>query len=310
MYMIDTWSSTGVRLPKLMPHLEDLPLPISETAFLSARRDNDWDMTYGDAPSASEPSLLAQMIMLNYILVEINSLNSLTANNPGVIFEDRIRELSQRLDDWYEQLPFEMRDNQENLLYWASKGLGRIFVAVYLGYYHFGQLLFYQFLHEDCHDNLSSAHSYAVQCKAHSTALCDILYRSHSTPNCDVLYTMVGHVTCIASSVQIHILVFDGDDEQVTLARRRLERNFEILTKLRAYWPTLEASFSRLRAFHKACQKSVSTSFRLDQWMLGFLTEFAKPMDERDGEREERRPEPEWLVDNLGISPQSSNGMV
>jgi len=44
----------------------------------------------------------------------------------------------------------------------------------------------------------------------------------------------------------------------------------------------------------------MQTSFRLDQWMLSFLSEFAKPMDGRSD-----RLEPEWLVDNLGISLQT-----
>lgn len=304
--MIDTWSSTGVRLPKLMPHLDGLSLPMDEAMFLRARRDSDWSLNFSAPSLRTESSLLAQMIKLNYILVEINELNKHTVANEGVVFEDKIIELSQKLDNWYNQLPYEIRDTPENLLHWASQGLGRIFVAVYLGYYHFGQLLFYQFLHEDCHSTLTAAHSYALQCKAHSISLCEITYRAHSTPGCEVLYNMVGHVLVIASTVQIHILLFGEDDEQVRMARSRLEQNFEILTKLRMYWPTLEASFSRLRAFHKACQKSVQTSFRLDQWMLSFLSEFAKPMDDRY--LDTGMPEPEWLVDNLAISPQSSNG--
>ncbi len=300
--MIDTWSSTGVRLPKIMPHLDGISLPIDEATFLQARRGNTWDESFGPSSPNLNSSLLAQMIKLNYILVEVNSLNQLTVASEGIVYEDRIIALSQDLDAWYGQLPYEMRDTPENLIHWASQGLGRIFVAVYLGYYHFGQLLFYQFLHEDCPSSLTKAqaHAYAQRCRAHSTRLCDMTYAANSTPGCEVLYNMVGHVLVITSTVQIHVLLFDEDDAQVRLARGRLERNFEILTKLRAYWPTLEASFSRLRAFHKACQKSVQTSFRLDQWMLSFLSEFAKPMDDRSD-----RPEPEWLVDNLGISPKS-----
>jgi hypothetical protein len=283
-----------------MPHLDGISLPIDEATFLQARRGNTWGDIFGHNSPNPNSSLLAQMIKLNYILVEVNELNKLTVAGEGIVYEDRIIALSQDLDDWYAQLPSEMRDTPENLMHWASLGLGRIFVAVYLGYYHFGQLLFYQFLHEDCHSSVTKAHAYAQRCKAHSISLCDITYAANSTPGCEALYNMVGHVLVIASTVQIHILLFDEDDEQVRLARGRLETNFEILTKLRAFWPTLEASFSRLRAFHKACQKSMQTSFRLDQWMLSFLSEFAKPM----GDRLEKL-EPEWLVNNLGISPQS-----
>ncbi len=299
--MIDTWSSFGVRLPKQMPHLDSLPLPIDDVTFLQMRRGSSPSPQFVLTPPKSESSLLAQMIKLNYILTEINELNQLTAANPGTVFEEKIERLSQDLDNWYRELPHNMHDTPENLAFWASQGMGRTFVAVYLGYYHFGQLLFYQFLHVDNHTSLPKAHSYALQCKAHSMHLCDITYAAHSTPGCDVLYTMVGHVLVIASTVQIHTLLFAESDDQIRAARERLERNFEILTKLRGYWPTLEASFSRLRAFHKACQNLIHTSFRLDQWMLGFLTEFAKPMDDKRLDTQE----PEWLVDNLGISPQS-----
>jgi hypothetical protein len=197
------------------------------------------------------------MIKLNYILVEVNELNKLTVASEGVVYEERIMELSRDLDEWYAQLPYEMRDTPENLLHWASLGLGRIFVAVYLGYYHFGQLLFYQFLHEDCHSSLTKAHAYAQRRKAHSISLCGITHAAHSMPGCEVVYNMVGHALVIASTVQIHILLFGEDDDQAHLARGRLERNFEILTKLKSYWPTPEASFSRLRAFHEAFQKSM-----------------------------------------------------
>ncbi len=88
---------------------------------------------------------------------------------------------------------------------------------------------------------------------------------------------MAGHVLSIASTVQIYALVFSEEEEQIQAARFRLERNFEILTKLKGYWPTLDISFERLQEFHRVCQVSVEESFRMDRWMLTFLLEFAKP---------------------------------
>ena len=127
-----------------------------------------------------------------------------------------------------------------------------MFVAVYLGYYHFGQLLYYQFLHEDCHTSNPSAHYCAEKGQNHAAGLCEILYAANSTPGCEVLYTMVGHVLLIASTVQVHIVLFSDNEDQIRVARLRLERNFEILMKLRAYWPTLDVCFTRFQAFHKA----------------------------------------------------------
>lgn len=278
-----------------MPHLDGLSLPIDEAVFLRSRRGSILAL---DSPNP-DSSLLAQMIKLHPRRNQ--RTNKLTAASPGVVFEDRIIALSQDLNNWHVQLPYPMNDTPANLRHWVSLGLGRIFVAVYLGYYHFGQLLFYQFLHPDSSSEsynsfeAGKAHAYAQACKAHSVGLCDITYAANSKPGCEVLYTMVGHVLAIASTVQIHILLFGEDDSRVSAARSRLERNFEILTRLRAYWPALEASFSRLRAFHRACQKSVQTSFRLDQSMLSFLEEFAKPMDDR-GWRLVGRSRNGWLI--------------
>lgn len=163
-----------------------------------------------------------------------------------------------------------------------------------------GQLLYYQYLHEDSYDEGTHAGYYANKCKMHATALCEILYRAYSTPGCEVYYTMVGHVLVIASTVQLHILLFSSDESQIKAARHRLERNFEILTKLQMYWPTLDVCFTRFREFHKACQKSKESSFKLDRWMLQFLFEFAKPVGERTDELAELHP---WSMTDLGFSP-------
>ena len=299
--MIDVWSSAGVRLPKQMPSLDNIPLPCDEEIFLDLKR-GDFASEY-HSPSSS--SLLAQMIRLNRILVEINDVNQRTVAGQagGVILENTIMELSNKLDDWHAGLPPFLHDNATNLQRYASRGLGRIFVAVYLGYYHFGQLLFYQFLHGDCHSTVLSAQFYANKCKAYAESLCEIIYTAHDIPGCEVKYTMVGHIMVIASTVQIHTLLFSENESQISAARRRLERNFEILSQLRQYWPTLDISFTRLRVFHQACRDSMDESFRLDQWMLRFLYEFAEPVsDKLVGQSPDLRV---WSWENIGFSPQA-----
>lgn len=134
----------------------------------------------------------------------------------------------------------------------------------------------------------------------HSSALCKILYQAYATPGCEVYYTMVGHVLVIASTVQLHILLFDQDEAQIKAARYRLECNFEILSKLQTFWPTLDVCFTRFREFHKACEKSKESSFRMDKWMLQFLFEFAKPMGEKKDELADLQP---WSMTDLGFSP-------
>lgn len=300
--MIDVWSSAGVRLPKQMPSIDNIPLPCDEEIFL---RLKPGDLVPPGFQSPSPSSLLMQMIKLNRILVEINDVNQRTVSGhiAGAVLRDVIVELSNKLDDWHASLPPFMHDTRANLQRYAAQGLGRIFVAVYLGYYHFGQLLFYQFLHDDCHSNAQPAQFHADKCKAYAESLCEIVYAAHSIPACEVQYTMVGHILVIASTVQIHTLLFSDNEVQIAAARRRLERNFEILSQLRQYWPTLDVSFSRLRAFHQACRDSMDESFRLDQWMLRFLYEFAEPVtDKVVGQSPDMTL---WTWEGIGFSPQS-----
>ena len=303
--MIDVWSSAGVRLPRSIPSPGNTPLPMDDYTFLQLRLDNcaDFGLGYG-----SERSLLTQMIHLNSILAEINAINELAASTEAMNSWDysEVDTVSQKLEGWLHSIPTEMHDTQENLEKYSTRGLGSVFVAVYLGYYNYGQMLYYQFLHDDCHD-APHVKVYATRCKEHATALCEIIYRSYDTPGCEVTYTMVGHILVIASSIHLHTLLFETDERQIRAARRRLERNFEILTKLQSYWPSLDICFTRLKEFHKACQKATEESFKMDQWMLKFLLEFAKPIGEKDMNH---LPEPgPWSMQSLGIysSPTSTS---
>jgi len=300
--MVDVWSSAGVNLPRQMPVLENPPLPIDEVAFLIFRRGNNQPPGF-DATFSSTSSLLAQMIKLNRILVDINALNARTVAGTSILLENEVMDLSNALDDWHTNLPAYLHDTPSNLQRYAAQGLGRMFVAVYLGYYHFGQLLLYQFLHGDCHSTIASARFYASKCKVYTESLCEIVYAAHSVPGCDVQYTMVGHILVIASTVQIHTLLFSDNEEQISAARSRLERNFAILSQLRTYWPTLDVCFTRLRAFHRACRNSMDEPFRMDQWMLRFLSGFAEPVgDKVVGSSMDMA----WSLENIGTSPGSS----
>ncbi|KAH7310384.1 fungal-specific transcription factor domain-containing protein [Rhexocercosporidium sp. MPI-PUGE-AT-0058] len=297
--MVDVWSSRSVRLPRQMPHTEDLPLPIDEMGFLQWR-PGDIPPDHGEDSSSS---LLAQMITLNRILSQINDAMSDTAAGSTIplLVEQTVRDLSQKMDDWYAALPSYMHDTPANLQRYASQGLGRIFVAVYLGYYHFGQLLFYPLLHEGRHG--SENHYYANKCKAFAAKLCTIVYASHATPGCEVWYNMVGHILVIASTIQIHTLLFDTDEVVIAAARSRLERNFTILMRLREYWPMLESCFARLQIFHEVCRQNSDSSFRMDTWMLKFLSEFAEPVRVKE-DAEQDGIVGLCSVENVGVSPQ------
>ncbi|KAF6807728.1 C6 transcription factor [Colletotrichum sojae] len=292
--MIDVWSSTAVKLPKLLPARSDIPLPMDDLPFLSLSRSGGPAAAATAAASLSSQHL-SQMVRLNRILLDVNDFNQrCVAENPGWdALEQGVEALGSRMEAWLAALPDNMRDTPENFAWFAARGLGRTFAAVYLGYYHFGQLLYYQFLYGAAATtainpaapaSVARRDSYAKKCKDHAARLCEVVYRAQTTPAADVRYTMAAHVLVIASTVQIHTLLFSGDEADIRTARRRLERNFELVLQLRCYWPTVDRAIGRLRAFHETARTSVDTSFVLDRWMLRFLVEFAEPMEEKDAE--------------------------
>ncbi|CAG8961079.1 hypothetical protein HYFRA_00002621 [Hymenoscyphus fraxineus] len=307
--MVDVWSSSAVKLPKHMPNVE-IQLPMDEMRYLALTMSPE--PPESDMIQNSQSPLISEMIKLNRILLAINDFNeSCVQDTPsGLILEHAIHGLSRTLNDWEKALPAGMKDTPENFQWHASHGLGRTFAAVYLGYYHFGQLLFYQFLHTSSYESTPSAALYAERCKEHAASLCEMIYRAFATPDSDVLYTMVAHVLVIASTackpwesiytflVQIHTLLFSELESQIKMAHSRLERNFEILQHLRPYWSTLDRAMMRLRAFHDTCRKSMDTSFVLDRWMLKFLVEFAKPVEEK-GVEEQSSPSSYWTLEGI-----------
>ncbi|CCF35827.1 ZnF3 [Colletotrichum higginsianum] len=269
--MIDVWSSTAVKLPKLLPARSDIPLPMDDLPFVSLSRSGASSSSAASAGAAA--AACRCMVRLNRILLDVNDFNQrCVAENPDWdALESGVEALHARMEGWLAALPDNMRDTPENFAWFAARGLGRTFAAVYLGYYHFGQLLYYQFLY-------GAGTTTAIN----PTASASVARRDSRRPAPDVRYTMAAHVLVIASTVQIHTLLLSGDEADIGLARRRLERNYELLLQLRCYWPTVDRAISRLRAFHETARTSIDTSFVLDRWMLRFLVEFAEPMEEKE----------------------------
>lgn len=277
--MVDVWSSTAVKLPRIMPLDSTVPLPMDEIQFLSIGAN--LSVSVDPNPPTFTSPLLAEMIRLNRVLSKVIDFNRrcVTEHLEGAALEAGVHALTAELDDWVFRLPHNMRDTQENFQWFASRGLGRMFAAVYLGYYHYGQLLNYQFLGADPSSSSPSVSEYARRCKEHAARLCDLVYRSFATPGCKVLYSAVAHVLVIASTVQIHTLMFSGNEVEIDISKSRLERNFGILLQLRPYWSSVDSAMSRLQAFHQTCLRSKEKSFVLDRWLLRFLVEFAAHME-------------------------------
>ncbi|KAK0120536.1 hypothetical protein ONS96_010743 [Cadophora gregata f. sp. sojae] len=306
-WKLDTWSSAGAGLPRQMIEKNEVPLPLEEGFFLSLRVDNTREFNAG-VSSDGFLSLFTQMIILNRILIEINDFHKFLISGSGSAInldqhEQTILHLSHKLETWNSSLPPHMQRTPENLRIYGSQGLGRVFVAVHLGYFHFGQLLFYQYLHEYQHSvsDKSTIQEYAMNCKSFSSALCDLVEEAHRTPGCNVLYTMVGHNLVVASTVQIHTLLFSESETEIKEARTRLEKNFELLLQLRNFWPVLEISFEALRTFREACRRNMDTAFKMDAWMLRFLYGFANKVE--DKQVYEMAAGGTWPVENIGFSP-------
>ena len=113
--MIDTWSSDAMRLPKVMPQRNDIPLPMNETVFLSAKTGEDYDSLVRRSSLQGESSLLAEMVKLNNILHEINEYNGkkVEAQNKGLCIEDQVDMLAGKLDEWQAKLPHQCSIRQK-----------------------------------------------------------------------------------------------------------------------------------------------------------------------------------------------------
>lgn len=254
-----------------------------------------------------EDSLLAHSVALNRIFSKIDKLNSQAVSGElqGAQLIQEVGRISLEMGAWASELPDQMHNTPENLTYWISKGSGNIFVLLHMQYHHFSQLLFYQFLHGSASPTCYSSanYQYAQKCRQHATSLCNLIHQARSTPAIEPLFSLVGHVLTIASTAQLHILLFGSDEAEIRNARRLLEQNFELLTLLRTFWPCVDASFSRFEAFHSACLRCQDDSqFQMDQWMLKFMLEFAAPVTARDDfETTEDVSYGEWFLASIGV---------
>jgi hypothetical protein len=61
-------------------------------------------------------------------------------------YQQEIRLLDHRLDQWVEGLPADLAYSKANLAYFARAGLGWTFLSMHIGYNHHRQLLYYPFL--------------------------------------------------------------------------------------------------------------------------------------------------------------------
>lgn len=271
----------------------DVPLPMAETDFLELSVSTPPGPRPLVKPSSLMPelfvpsdSLMAYSVLLNQRLERIDEINTRAVSGDlyGEELLDAVRAISLDLEKWELALPEHMKNTARNLTHWTRKGLSSPFVLLHIDFNHFNQLLFYQFLHgsADFASTSSTIYQHAQKCRQHATELSNLIHLCSVTPGAQPLYSIGGHILTIASTALLHTFLFTNDDVERQSTRQLLERNFEFLTKLKKYWPCLDISFSRFEAFHTACMHCRDDShFRMDQWMLKFLLEFAVPINGR-----------------------------
>ncbi|PMD49022.1 hypothetical protein L207DRAFT_627652 [Hyaloscypha variabilis F] len=181
---------------------------------------------------------------------------------------NKVTHLAKLLDKWEQELPARLKYNPENLTYFQEIGFGKTFLAMHIGYQHYRQLLYFPFLDPRNENSLASS-----ECKKHAMMVSEIVSQGGK-----LVYYIIGHILVVSSSVHLHTLLLGGGD--VDRARSYLLSNFEILMKLKRYWPVIDAAVGRLRSFQNHCRVSSLDSFVLDDWMWKFLMAQSAVLDE------------------------------
>lgn len=278
LYMIDRWSAAGLGTPRqIQDRTEAERLPLDEYSFHSMAPDsNAW-------PSPGlKPGLWAYMVTLVEIFGPIQDLNRMVAMRAteDLDYLDTVADLSGRLQSWLDQLPCDKRLDASTLRSHKSLGQGRTFVALHLGFYHYATLLYFQFLDQQATADFQ-VQAYATRCREYASAFSDLLRTSYEIGECEAMYNIVGHMCVVSSSVLLHTLLF-GDESQSSGARSRLESNFTILMKLKAWWSTTEDMIDRLFVFQNECFRAADHhTHKVDKWMVKFLLEHGSKVLEK-----------------------------
>ncbi|KAB2580628.1 hypothetical protein DBV05_g839 [Lasiodiplodia theobromae] len=273
LYMVDRWNSAGLGLTRQLPDALKYPMPVHELYF------HQPDFRY--RPELRN-GLWAYFISLASIFGEIQDLHlrHVGGEVEDAHFEEQAQKLAACLEQFAEDLPIELHLNVDNLRWHADQGIGRTFVALHLGFHHYSTLIHFQYLDIQL-PRTPKQRLFASRCKHHANTYSDLLKLSTEIPGCDAVYNIVGHMTVVSSSVLLHILFF-GEEEELPMTRQRLEQNFQILIKLRGYWPSVHGMMDRLFTFQKACMWTADpNTHKIDKWMLKFLLQHALPIEDK-----------------------------
>ncbi|KAE8448621.1 hypothetical protein EG329_009046 [Mollisiaceae sp. DMI_Dod_QoI] len=278
LYLIDRWSSAGLGLPRQFHDDGLVPqVPMDEVAFASLRVcDTNENLENW------QPGIWSYMISLAKIFGHIQDLNKTLVERVFWEEEDiesQVLGVAEQLADFERSLPPTLLFTSENLSLQVERGVGRTFVALHLGYHHYATLLYYQYL-DPSRPITPRRRMFAQRCKHHAKTFCDLIKTSVQHGNAEALHNVVGHMTVVSSSVHLHTLLL-GDDDELPMARQRLEYNFEYLVRLRSIWPSVDLMMKRLITFQTICLRTAQLgTHRFDKWMVKFLLQHALALDE------------------------------
>ncbi|KAL2831349.1 hypothetical protein BJY01DRAFT_260560 [Aspergillus pseudoustus] len=291
-WMIGNWDSGRTQIPRQMMVSSEYKQPLEEEVFRNMDPSDPPDQYSEENVEAlglRRSGLWSSMLAMSEIHLQVMRFNDEIGQNSLSPAEtrQRVREIAGLLDGWLCGLPSHLRDSPENRHRFASRGLGRVFTVQWLVYHHQSQLLYYQFLNRDAEfpggRSDPEASMYADRCRKHAAALSQVMWDTNSVPGMECLWSPVnGHLLVVSSSILLYTLLFDTNEEGIATARTLLEQNFIMLLQFRKYWPLVELSMTRLRAFHRACQlNSTQETFGIDHWMIDFLNRYDAQISDR-----------------------------
>lgn len=277
--MCDRWDSAGHQLPRQLPDRNSgrVPLPMDELRFVGLRPG-----TVSEDMELPRPGLWGRMVQLAEIFTMVQDLHRarVQGHKSHEEAEKRTHELAAEIDNWRLSLPPGIVPNAENMRQHALKGLGSVFVALHMGFYHYANLLYFPFLDLQL-ERTPTQVLFSGRCRQYAAEFSDFLALSNEIEGCEAVYFIVAHMTTVSSAALLHVLLF-GNEEELPATRMRLEANFKTLVRLRGYWPAVEQLMERLFTFQRACMRSTDpNTHRADSWMTGFLLDHARPMVER-----------------------------
>ncbi|RDW68194.1 hypothetical protein BP5796_08851 [Coleophoma crateriformis] len=257
-----------------------------------------------EASRLSEQGLWAQMAKTINTFRSINHTLFLLSSGQismAAAEETNIVVLARQLDSWADNLPQRLIFTTENLEYFKAFGFGKTFLAMHIGYHHFQQLLYFPYLDSHPRSTTPQHVAYVDLCKKNAMQVSAVARIAFQDASCNLLYYIIGHILVVSSSIHLHTLLF-SDLHEADEARGHLVSNFEILMRLKNYWPVIDVSVGRLRTFQDNCRKMRDDLFVLDNWMVKFLMEHSTKLDPERWTAGGREPELPPVADDPKFS--------